>query len=191
MWRAVGVLYSVHRGRSAAPLRPRRAVPNIMPAIFGDSGSISAIHEAVCSFGECLHRPPIWRRARWRANLPAQPQAPRSGLEPGPMCWSAVPAERSRFSRSVSKAAPVSTSRPASERSACVTSREPVVTDLGLSSKLTSEVPLLCPGNDPDGEAASGAPQIGRRKATPAPSQQNEMEADLVIRLAWRIDPRP
>jgi hypothetical protein len=28
-----------------------------------------------------------------------------------------------------------------------------VVTDLGLSSKLTSEVPLLCPGNDPDGEA--------------------------------------
>jgi len=38
-----------------------RAVPNIMPAVFGDSGSISAIHEAVCSFGGCLHRPPIWR----------------------------------------------------------------------------------------------------------------------------------
>jgi hypothetical protein len=86
--------------------------------------------------------------------------APSSGVRRAMRKVAKLAMRRQRgFAQRSHSAAPVSTSRPASERSACVTSRESVVTDLGLSSKLTSEVPLLCPGNDPDGEAASGAPR--------------------------------
>ena len=53
---------------------PDPAAPSITPARSPNSASISATPKAACWFGRCSPRPPIWRRARLPAVMPAPRQ---------------------------------------------------------------------------------------------------------------------